>query len=182
MVKKRNVKAIFGPTCSGSAQIVGSLSDYQNIPVFLWTTVSSELRDKTRYSTIVNSAGTINNLVTATFHVLAHFNWTEVGFVYNSISLTLSEYLPLCQPYAQSFKLFSSYTNVSTYTKFSTNPSIAGFQSTLSQIKSRARVILACLDKKEHRRNLMIAANLNNMVGPDYVYIFIQTSATGFGE
>lgn len=43
-------------------------------------------------------------------------------------------------------------------------------------------MILACLDRKEHRRNFMIAANLNNMVGNDYVYLLIQTSATGFGN
>jgi hypothetical protein len=62
------------------------------------------------------------------------------------------------------------------------NDTIPGFQTVLLSMKARSRIIIVCFDTKQHRRDFMIAANLNKMIGKDYVYLFVQTSATGFGN
>jgi hypothetical protein len=48
-------------------------------------------------------------------------------------------------------------------------------------MKNRARVIVVCLENQQDRRNFMTAAILNKMIGADYVYMFVQTSAIELG-
>jgi hypothetical protein len=43
-------------------------------------------------------------------------------------------------------------------------------------------VIITCLESIKHKRDMMLAATNNRMLDGDYVYLFVQTSATGFGE
>jgi hypothetical protein len=43
-------------TVQGAAALAG----YNKIPIFFWTTVGIELKNRVKYSTVVNGAGTVN--------------------------------------------------------------------------------------------------------------------------
>lgn len=125
-------------------------------------------------------------ILSSTSNVLKQFNWTEVGFIYTDIEPKEAEHLPFCKHYARSFKDSSVtyFANISTYTRYAKEKTVAAFENILDSMKSRARVILVCIENRDHRRNLFIAAIHNNMIGKDYVYLLIQVSAkpNGFGS
>lgn len=106
-----------------------------------------------------------------------------MGLIYTDDSKG-SEYAPFCKYYAKAFQAATlvSLANISTYIRSVTNESIAGFQTVLHSMKARARIIVVCLNGRDNQRNLMMAASRNKMIGPDYVYLFIQTSGSGFGK
>jgi hypothetical protein len=148
------------------------------------STVSADFNNRIKYPTVVGSGGTVIGLVSSTSNVLRQFNWTQVGFLYTDIDSRESEHVPFCKHYAKSFQdsIGTYLANITTYIKFVANDSVAGFQSTLSLIRTRARIIITCLENREDRQTLMKAASLNRMLGGDYVYMFIQASASGFGK
>lgn len=96
MTRNYSVSAIFAPPCPGGAPIVAAFGAYKNIPIFSWAPLSSDFRNRVRYSTIINSAGTVNGLVLASANVLEYFNWTEVGFLHATESAEKREFIPLC--------------------------------------------------------------------------------------
>jgi hypothetical protein len=186
MIKREKASAMFGPICIPPAEINAALATYANVVMFLWSTVGAGFLDRVKYPTSVGSAGTVLGLVSSTANTLKQFNWTEVGFMYTDIDPREAENLPFCKHYAASFKdstntlLSEVYTSIRFINKFT----VSAFQSILESLKSRARVIIVCVENREHRKNLMIAAALNKMYGPDYVYLLIQGSGkpNGFGR
>jgi hypothetical protein len=55
------------------------------MPIFLWTTVSNDLRNKVKYPTVIAAGGTVRGLVLSVGNVLRQFNWTEAGFLYTDV-------------------------------------------------------------------------------------------------
>jgi hypothetical protein len=136
-----------------------------------------------KYPTILNGAGSVNGLVTSTANVLRQFNWTEAGFVYTDIDNNNAEHIPICKNYFKAVQASATtrLANISTYSRFANLKSVPEFQSILLSMKNRARVIVVCLENQQDRRNFMTAATLNKMIGADYVYMFVQTSAIELG-
>ncbi|KAI6177871.1 Guanylate cyclase [Aphelenchoides bicaudatus] len=184
MIKRQNISAMFGPTCIESAETVGALATYSKIPIFLWSTMNSEFLNRKKYPTSVSAAGTVTGLLIATANVLKKYNWTQVGFLYTEAINGHAEYVPFCTDYANTFQGSTTtyLANITTYIRFANNNSIAGFRSILNSMNTRARIIIACLETRLDRQNMMLAAASNNMTGSDYVYLFIRASATAFGD
>lgn len=181
MVKQQKIDCILGPTCIQDIEIVGSLANFKNIPIFPWTTSGPDFRDKVKYPTAMSAAGSINGLVSSTSNVIRHYNWTQLAFLYTDIENDYAENVPFCKHYSIAFKTSTALTNVSIYFRFANNNSVSGFQSILTSMKSRSRIIILCLESREDRRNFIKAANLNNMINADYVYLFIRASSQKFG-
>ncbi|KAI6170893.1 Guanylate cyclase [Aphelenchoides bicaudatus] len=184
MIKHQDVSALFGPTCITSAETVGALATFYNIPIFLWSTMNYDFINRKKYPTSVSAAGTVGGLLTATTNVLKQYNWTQIGFLYTAVQMMGNlNMFHFVRTYANTFQNSTATTliNITTYIRFANNDSVAGFRNILNSMNTRARIIIACLESRNDRRNLMLAAALNKMTGPDYLYLFIQTSASGFG-
>jgi hypothetical protein len=166
------------------AEIVGSLATYTNTPVFLWSTVSGNFVSRVKFPTVVSSAGTVNGFTTALANVMKQYNWTQIAFLYTTVDGANAEHVPFCGEFADTMLTVSSTTflNISTYSRYIVNSTVSGFQTALAAMKSRARIIVACLETKADAQNLLLAANRNGMIGGNYLYLLIQSSATGFSE
>ncbi|KAI6227363.1 Guanylate cyclase [Aphelenchoides fujianensis] len=137
LITHHRVSAIIGPVCPPSARVVGALTTFGNV-LSMPTQV-------------------------ALTNVLTPFNWTKIGFVYQSGT----NYLP---------------NGTETYTRQVRDVSVVAFQDVLKTLKSRARIIITCIETTQAKRNLLLAAASEKMLSYEFVFLFIQTNAAGFGN
>ncbi|KAI6230046.1 Guanylate cyclase [Aphelenchoides fujianensis] len=188
LIKRDGVNAIFGPTCPESAKVVGALAGFENIPLFLWGAPMPKdfsSNGTQSYPTTLPAAGTVLGTVVAISNVLNAFNWTQIAFLYTA-NKDPDQHVPVCPYLSEIIESGSTYLSNVTglYTRQVTNTSVDGFQSALKSFKTRARIIVVCLENALPKRNLMLAAIKAEMVSKEYVFLFVQgsTSMLRFGD
>ncbi|KAI1732679.1 receptor family ligand binding region domain-containing protein [Ditylenchus destructor] len=83
LIEVDKVDAIMGPTCSSSAIISGHLSNYYNVPIFIWGAASaSDLSDTSRFPTLASINTNTNALGLAVHSLLVEYEWKEIGVMY----------------------------------------------------------------------------------------------------
>ncbi|KAI6199081.1 Guanylate cyclase [Aphelenchoides besseyi] len=177
------------PTCPESARAVSSLSSYESIPTFLFGAPMpldfSSNQTPPLYPTSFPTAGTVLGTVVALANVLNQYNWTQVGYLMTG-SKEPTESIPTCAYISEQIERGSTYlANITdSYSRQVSDTSVSGLKAALKPFKSRARIIVVCLEVAEHKKNLMLAAIENGMINREYVFLFIQasTSMLRFGD
>ncbi|KAI1707073.1 receptor family ligand binding region domain-containing protein [Ditylenchus destructor] len=178
LIQQDGVDAIIGPSCATSAIVAGIVSAYYNTPMFVWgAATASELSDPLRFPTLSNVGVNTYVLGLAVRALLVQYNWTEFALLY-----TLDEEQRKCDFLQQDLeKAFvddpTGTTIVYKRQLYSTERSM---KDALSDVKSRARIILACFDSDLDKRAFLIYANdLGLNQNDEYVFIFPDVRSQG---
>ncbi|KAH7718413.1 Protein GCY-22 a, partial [Aphelenchoides avenae] len=112
---------------------------------------------------------------------MQQFNWDEFAFFYTARRNAL---IPRCALIQSSFDLIPVRTEVNitlVYKRNASNDSYTALKAALLNAKSRARVIVACLESREDKRNFMLAAAEVGMTSDEYTYVYMENTREGFG-
>ncbi|KAI6203984.1 Guanylate cyclase [Aphelenchoides besseyi] len=185
MIMRDQVSAILGPVCPEEARMVGSLAAYKNrpVPVFPWgVALPPEFYDIKNYGTVMPMSGTVRGMIIALSNVLSNYNWTQIAFVYN-MDETIGENIPECGAVSGMFESGTDYlVGIETYVRQVRTPSVESFQAVLQDVKPRARIIVTCLESTAIKQNFTRAIANENLNGPEYVYIFLQSNGAYYGN
>ncbi|XP_076352708.1 atrial natriuretic peptide receptor 1-like [Tachypleus tridentatus] len=77
-VLKHGTRAFMGPVCTFLLTTVGRMASHWNIPICTAGGISSNLGDKTIFSTLIRVGYNVETVAVATFKLLQHFQWYHV--------------------------------------------------------------------------------------------------------
>ncbi|KAI6230744.1 Guanylate cyclase [Aphelenchoides fujianensis] len=189
LIKRDGVNAIFGPACPESLRegrrSAGWLREHPVVSLGAPMPKDFSSNGTQTYKTTLPAAGTVLGTVVALSNVLNAFNWTQIAFLYTA-NKDPDQHVPVCPYLSETIESGSTYLSNVTglYTRQITNTTVDAFQSALRSFKTRARIIVVCLENALPKRNLMLAAIKAEMVSKDYVFLFVQgsTSMLRFGD
>uniref|UniRef100_A0A915CMZ7 Guanylate cyclase n=1 Tax=Ditylenchus dipsaci TaxID=166011 RepID=A0A915CMZ7_9BILA len=161
LIKEDQVDVIVGPACTAL--------------------MSSDLDDKTRYPTLTLNAATTWSIVIALISVFQQYGWNEFAFFY---TIRRSELVARCSAVQSDINDIPSRSQANmtlVYKRNISNDTYDQLKTVLGTMKTKARIIVACLENNVDRRSFMLAASQMKLDTDEYVYIFIETKKQGFG-
>ncbi|CEF69624.1 Atrial natriuretic peptide receptor 1 [Strongyloides ratti] len=167
-----SIDVMFGPACSETATLCGSIATYYNFPIFLYglSSVFSSFEDTSLYPTVVAVMPIYKDGARALTNILLNYEWTDISLVYiNSI-----EMLRRCEKFANEFDSYisSDINNIDiVYKKLISNFSSSNLANIAKTISTVSRIIVICIGEQEKIRKLMLAFYDNGMNNDEYVYI-----------
>uniref|UniRef100_A0A7E4ZTS6 Guanylate cyclase n=1 Tax=Panagrellus redivivus TaxID=6233 RepID=A0A7E4ZTS6_PANRE len=169
------VHAIIGPPCATSAIISGILGSFYSVPVFTWgSSTTAELADVARFPTVANVNANTYTLGLAIFEVMDTFSWDEFALIY-----TIDPEQRKCDFFQQDVEKTVSEKTPNIVYKRQLTSTKDGMLAVLEALKPRARIIVACIDSNDLKRDFMIRADEMQMNTDEYVYIFPNLQSQG---
>ncbi|VDD85653.1 unnamed protein product [Enterobius vermicularis] len=158
---------------------VGMLARYYNFPVIAWgTTMPTEIADPIMYPSLAAIAPVNYQSIMSFFALLKAFGWTDFAFIYVRDE---SNKAPRCSYLISDIEqMLPDTTNITmTYSEMLLSTTEEAILPALDSVKQRARIVAICTDNK---RELMKGIMKSNMNTTEYVYVFLQTSHSGYGN
>ncbi|CAJ0949004.1 unnamed protein product, partial [Mesorhabditis belari] len=178
MITDYGVDVIIGPPCTTSIIPVAMLAAYYNTIQIVWGySTAAALTDNTRFPTLTSITPNTLQMGYGLLALMNLYGWSQFGIVYNDDVVGFCEGLvtdveTAAQSLPQNFTINYRYRLPS--------GSYADETTAMKRMKSRARIIVMCLDGSTRRQMLLVVKDLN-MTSPDYVYILLSMRGTGFG-
>ncbi|VDM24584.1 unnamed protein product [Toxocara canis] len=181
LILNDSINLLVGPPCNAPAIDVGILTAYYDIPNFLWgPTTASELGDLTRYPTVATVTPDSFSLGLAICATMQQYNWTVFGVIYASANSGTGSCYYLQQDLESALSLFPSTLSL-VYTRV-LPINVSNFTSALDELRLRVRIVVICLETDSQKWQFMEEVKRKGMSTPEYVYIFPDSSNTGFGK
>ncbi|KAI1695986.1 receptor family ligand binding region domain-containing protein [Ditylenchus destructor] len=180
LIQQDGVDAIIGPSCATSAIVSGIVAAYYNTPIYVWgAATASELADPVRFPTLGNVGVNTYVLGQAVRSLLVQYNWTEFALLY-----TLDTEQRKCDFLQQDIEKALVDDPTGTTIVYKRQLSLyfteRSMKDALLDVKSRARIILACFDSDLDKRAFLIYANdLGLNQNDEYVFIFPDIRSQG---
>ncbi|XP_077996423.1 atrial natriuretic peptide receptor 1-like [Glandiceps talaboti] len=154
-----DVDVIFGPPCSSGTIPVATLTSSWNLPHLTWVSTSSELADKSRFTTLGRTLPDFSKLAPFILELFYYFKWNRAVVLW-------SRSAPLCQNAAVAVDniLVANDMTVAHIYSFTDDISDAEMVRMLTSVKISGR-------NGDVERNFLLHAHDNAMTNGDYVFI-----------
>ncbi|KHN81453.1 Guanylate cyclase receptor-type gcy-1 [Toxocara canis] len=157
MILADGVDVILGPTCPDSALTVSTIAKFYNFPIFLWGSIMpTTISDVKKYPTVTTTTAITYPVAAALLATLKQFQWSEFALVY---STSRSNKIPRCSFIAQDIEYLVNTESSVTLSLSRTIDSIDDLSNgtIFMSVKSRARIVAACLETDDERRAFLKA-------------------------
>uniref|UniRef100_A0A914HN36 Guanylate cyclase n=1 Tax=Globodera rostochiensis TaxID=31243 RepID=A0A914HN36_GLORO len=168
----QQVDLFIAPPCADSAQVALFVSTFYNIPAITWGQNSdSAFSSQSNYPTMMSALPNYADFGQIVISLCNFFNWTVMALIYQ-----LSE-TGQCASFQQDMQIAINSNDkcvISYREEIKVKISAAGtndVQYTISQIQSRARIIILCFDDFVQQRNFVAKLQQGGLDSADYVYL-----------
>uniref|UniRef100_A0A914PYW5 Receptor ligand binding region domain-containing protein n=1 Tax=Panagrolaimus davidi TaxID=227884 RepID=A0A914PYW5_9BILA len=135
--------------------MAATIGAFYNFPVFAWSTVlSADLSDTQQYPTLASTSISTYTLVQALGEVFKVFEWNEFAFFY---AVVIDSASPRCAYVQADMDSYVSTNDNMTmvYKRDTSKDSISQLRTSLRRMKSQARIIVACYEFPNDKRNFI---------------------------
>uniref|UniRef100_A0A183BX45 Guanylate cyclase n=1 Tax=Globodera pallida TaxID=36090 RepID=A0A183BX45_GLOPA len=161
----QQVDLFIAPPCADSAQVALFVSTFYNIPAITWGQNSdSAFSSQSNYPTMMSALPNYADFGQIVISLCNFFNWTVMALIYQ-----LSE-TGQCASFQQDMQIAIN-SNDKCVISYREEISAAGtndVQYTISQIQSRARIIILCFDDFVQQRNFVAKLQQGGLDSADY--------------
>ncbi|KAK0408093.1 hypothetical protein QR680_003768 [Steinernema hermaphroditum] len=168
LILEEKIDLLVGPPCNAPALDVGIVCGYYDMPLWLWgPTTSAELSNLPRYPTLATVTVNSYAIGVAVCEIMFQYGWNEMAVLY-SVGGAEQRCSYLNQDLETAVNSFNGKITITYRSDIGVNKDLG---RVLDEVKTRARIIIACLNTAAEKRSFMLMAKDKGMTSNEYVYV-----------
>ncbi|CAD5229924.1 unnamed protein product [Bursaphelenchus xylophilus] len=172
LIAEQRVDALLAPPCIDGAILAGHVASFYNIPVLLWgQAFDNAFTDTTMYPTLMSTLPNYNDLGNVICSTLHYFDWNLYALIYQENEDGG------CYAFQQDMEDVSNQVEdcVMAYKEVVDSWEEKDIDFTMSQLKTRARIIVLCFDDVEQQRRFTVKLAEYGLDTDEYVFLLPDT-------
>uniref|UniRef100_A0A1I7S6R9 Guanylate cyclase n=1 Tax=Bursaphelenchus xylophilus TaxID=6326 RepID=A0A1I7S6R9_BURXY len=178
LIAEQRVDALLAPPCIDGAILAGHVASFYNIPVLLWgQAFDNAFTDTTMYPTLMSTLPNYNDLGNVICSTLHYFDWNLYALIYQENEDGG------CYAFQQDMEDVSNQVEdcVMAYKEVVDSWEEKDIDFTMSQLKTRARIIVLCFDDVEQQRRFTVKLAEYGLDTDEYVFLLPDTDMQNDG-
>ncbi|TKR69713.1 hypothetical protein L596_021833 [Steinernema carpocapsae] len=165
---EEKIDVLVGPPCNAPALDVGILCGYYDMPLWLWgPTTSAELSNLPRYPTLATVTVNSYAIGVAICELMFQYAWKEMAVLYQ-VGGAEQRCTYLQQDLETAVNSFNGRITIAYRSDMGIHKDLS---KVLDEVKTRARIVVACLTTAAEKRSFMLLAKDKGMTTSEYVYV-----------